>query len=508
MSGKANGNGPGTGDLLRWSGFGAALLLTGASWAGLAVARSMPDATTLPLAASVTGVGLLVLSWALLGRVVLTSRTPPNGRWLRWTLLLWCTPLLAAPPLFSNDVFSYLAQGEIAARGLNPYLVGPASGLGATSEIVERVAVYWRDTPSPYGPLFGAIERLIAQASAGDIVQGIILHRLVEVLGLLLVLWATPRLATAAGVPQRTALWLGVLNPLVLGHFVAGVHNDSLMMGLLLAGTAITVEAIEQQIKWRPLLLGVVLIALGTQVKLPALVALAAVGTALARRRGGRVSDLLLAAASMVLVFAGVSTLISLLTGLGFGWSQALGTPGQVNSWMAPTNWVGFLAGGVGAVFGAQITQTAIGVGRFVGYVLMVCGIAFVLHRQLRGRIDQVASLGMMLGLVVLLGPVVQPWYLLWAVIPLAASLPPGRALSGLAALVTIFAVLVPPSAGNFANRIGQLVTAYAVGIVLTGVALLLLRRTGARTAPDNVAVPLIGKSRPGAMPHHDQELG
>src|SRR3546814_4212826 len=40
------------------------------------------------------------------------------------TLLLWIIPLSVAPPMFSNDVYSYLAQSEIAARGIDPYSEG------------------------------------------------------------------------------------------------------------------------------------------------------------------------------------------------------------------------------------------------------------------------------------------------------------------------------------------------------------------------------------------------
>ena len=39
----------------------------------------------------------------------------------------------------------------------------------------------------------------------------------------------------------------------------------------------------------------------------------------------------------------------------------------------------------------------------------------------LRGRLHPVGGLGVALGATVLLFPVVQPWYLLWAIIPLAA---------------------------------------------------------------------------------------
>ncbi|HWO68357.1 MAG TPA: polyprenol phosphomannose-dependent alpha 1,6 mannosyltransferase MptB [Umezawaea sp.] len=466
-------------DLLRWTGFGGVLLLTAAAWVG--VASSSAVAATASLAAGVAGVGVLVLAWALLGRVVLAGRPRPTERGLKRTLALWCAPLLVAPPLFSRDVFSYLAQGEVAARGLDPNAVGPATGLGAASEVVERVGGYWRDTPSPYGPLFGAVERAIAGVSAGNPVVGVLAHRLVELLGLLLVVWAVPRLAAAAGASRRVALWLGVLNPLVLWHLVAGVHNDSLMLGLMLAGTAVALEALRDRVEWWPFLAGVVLIALGAQVKLPALVALAVVGTALARRRGGAPGDFLLAGVGMVAAFAAVSAAVSVTTGLGFGWVRALGTSGLVNSWMAPTNWFGFLTGGIGSLFGAHITQTMIGIGKVIGYVLAVVGIAIVLHRQWRGRFDAVTSLGMMTAVVVVLGPVVQPWYLLWALVPLAASGLPARALTRSTGLVVVFAVLVPPLAGDFSGRVGHLVAGYAIGIALAGAVYLVLRTVDER---------------------------
>ncbi len=447
-------------DLLRWTGFGGALLLTGSAWVG--AGRPSPGVGTASLACGVAGVGLVVLSWVLLGRAI------PDSRWLRWTLALWCAPLLLAPPLFSGDVFSYLAQGEIAARGLDPHAVGPASGLGAASEVVARVGVHWRDTPSPYGPLFGVVERLVARLSAGDPVTGVLLHRLVGLAGLALVVRAVPRLAARTGASPRAALWLGVLNPLVLWHLVAGAHNDALMLGLVLAGT---VAALGERV-----VLGIALISLAALVKLPALAALAVVGTVLARRGGGGVGDLLRAGAGVVASFAVVAAAVSLSSGLGFGWVRALGTAGRVESWLAPTNWFGFLTGGIGSLFGARITQEMIAVGRVAGAALAVCGVAFVLLGQLRGRVDAVASLGLALGLVVVLGPVVQPWYVLWALVPLAACRLPTRAWTGLTGLVAVFAVLVPPQAGDFSGRVGQLVTGYAVGAALVGAVFLALR--------------------------------
>jgi alpha-1,6-mannosyltransferase len=52
----------------------------------------------------------------------------------------------------------------------------------------------------------------------------------------------------------------------------------------------------------------------------------------------------------------------------------------------------------------------------------------------------------------------------------------PTRALTRLTGLVVVFAVLVPPLAGNFSGRVGQLITGYAIGITLVGAVYLLLR--------------------------------
>ncbi|MER6901052.1 polyprenol phosphomannose-dependent alpha 1,6 mannosyltransferase MptB, partial [Amycolatopsis sp. NPDC000740] len=152
-------------------------------------------------------------------------------------------------------------------------------------------------------------------------------------------------------------------------------------------------------------------------------------------------------------------------------------TSGEVNSWMAPTNWFGFLVGGIGSLFGAHITQTMIGVGKIIGYVLTAAGIVVVLQRQWTGRIDAVRSLGLMLSVVVIFGPVVQPWYLLWAAIPLAASVPAGRVRSVLITLVAVFSLALPPVGGNFSGRVGLLVLAYVIGLAVVVAAFFGLRK-------------------------------
>ena len=153
------------------------------------------------------------------------------------TLLLWILPLCVAPPMFSKDVYSYLAQSEITARGLDPYQVGPAGALGVDNVLTRTVPNIWRDTPAPYGPLFLWIGRGITWLTGENIVSGIFLHRILALAGIALIVWALPRLARRCGVAAVSALWLGAANPLLLFHLVAGIHNEAMMIGLMLAGT-------------------------------------------------------------------------------------------------------------------------------------------------------------------------------------------------------------------------------------------------------------------------------
>jgi hypothetical protein len=65
----------------------------------------------------------------------------------------------------------------------------------------------------------------------------------------------------------RSALWLGVLNPLVPLQLVAGTHNDALMLGLLAAGLHL---ALGQSPRHRLSVLATVLVTLAALIKSPA----------------------------------------------------------------------------------------------------------------------------------------------------------------------------------------------------------------------------------------------
>ena len=83
------------------------------------------DGRLLPGLLQALGIGALVIVWLLTLSAIWT------GRWREdvvWRLAAWwAVPFVLGPPLLSSDVYSYAAQGELLARGLDPYAAGPAA---------------------------------------------------------------------------------------------------------------------------------------------------------------------------------------------------------------------------------------------------------------------------------------------------------------------------------------------------------------------------------------------
>jgi len=458
---------------------------------------------TVSLTMTTTGAVMMALAWLLLGRFALGPRSPVGSPRLMSradldrTLLLWMLPLLVAPPMYSKDVYSYLAQSEIASKGLDPYAVGPAPGLGLGHVFTLSVPSMWRDTPAPYGPLFLWIGRDISDLTGENIVAAVLCHRLIVLVGVLMIVWAIPRLARRCGVAEVSALWLGATNPLLLMHLVAGIHNEALMLGLMLAGTEFALRGIDSHRRlvprplawptdrqtwrsWVPLaelLLGAVLITLSSQVKLPSLLALGFVAMALAHRWGGTVKAFLISCTSLGTLSLAVMAAVGWASGLGFGWLFTLGTANVVRSWMSPPTLLALGSGQIGILLGLGDHTTAVlSLTRAIGVLIIAVVVSWLLVAVLRGRLHPVGGLGVALGATVLLFPVVQPWYLLWAIIPLAcwASRPRFR----IAAIVVSLVVgIFGPTANGDRFTLFQIAYATAASALIVAALVVLTHR-------------------------------
>jgi hypothetical protein len=362
----------------------------------------------LSYALSAAGVLLLLGCWWQL--------RDAGARALTTAAAVWSVPLLAAPSLFSRDVYAYAGQAHLVAVGLDPYSHGPADAPGPLSAEVDDV---WAHARSPYGPVF---LRLAGWVVPGQhVVAAVVVLRLLAVAGLLLLAWALPRLAQGHGTATSRALWLGLTNPLVLLHGVAGAHNDALMAGLLAAGVAVAATG--------GLAVGAALVTVAALVKAPAVVALVFLPF---MHRGA-----VWRRVAVVAVTGGLTAVVlTLASGLGWGWVHTLGAGNPRRSLLSVTTGVGVLVSNVTGD-GAVSAVHALG-------LLAAGAVAALLLVRIRS-VGATRALGLTLLAVVVLGPVVQPWYLLWVLAVLAPVA--GRRLAvGLAASSAVLCLLILPA--------------------------------------------------------------
>ncbi|OXS36725.1 polyprenol phosphomannose-dependent alpha 1,6 mannosyltransferase MptB [Streptomyces sp. XY006] len=425
---------------------GTACLALGGETAGALPVRDLLHPASaraaLGLVGAYFGVVLLIAAWVLLGRLVRGPR-PPAPRALLLVLAAWAAPLLLAPPLFSRDVYSYLAQGAMVEAHMDVYAHGP-SRLGGP--LADEVAPLWRHTGAPYGPVFLAVAAALSGLTRGELPAGLFGMRLVALAGVALMAAALPRLARHSGADPSAALWQGALNPLVLLHLVAGAHNDAVMLGLLGIGLVAALG------RWP--VLGAVLVTLAALVKAPAVLGLAAV--VVLQIRAGRRPVRALAATAVAA--AGTTVAATAFAGTGYGWIGALNTPVSAQNW-ALTTLLGRATRAFLEHLGSDLAPLAIPVWHALGIVAAVVAIAVI---WLRLRPRPVYALGLSLATVAALGPAIRPWYALWGLFLIAAAAPSGSVRHRMAAVTGVLALGVLPSGGPADT--GQLLLAVSGG--------------------------------------------
>ena len=357
------------------------------------------------------GMGMLGLAWLALA----LERGPVLTRRLALVVAsVWLVPLVLAPPLFSRDVYSYLAQGTILHLGLNPYRSAPAVlatlGHGHT---LAAVSPFWRHTTAPYGPLFLELISLIVGICGQHLIAGVLLCRLIDLIGLGLVVGSLPRLCRALNADTGRAVWLAAGSPLVALALISACHNDLLMAGLLAAGVAAALRG-------RPLW-GVALCALAATIKVPAIVAAVFIAVSWARSETTAGARARLLAGALAIVVA-ILAVVTLASGVGLRWisTAVFATPAKVHLAITPATAVGYtvatLANDLGASIASRNLENAFGV---VATAIAACVGLTLLWRARVPRM--VGLLGATLLLAAAGGPAAWPWYFDWGLVVLAA---------------------------------------------------------------------------------------
>jgi alpha-1,6-mannosyltransferase len=373
-------------------------------------APGFPGGRSVAMAAVFVGAALLAAGWIGLARYAAGERTG----WLVAIAAAWLTPLALAPPLFSGDVYSYIAQGTILHLGHNPYNTAPAALAGLhQSHVMSAVSPFWRHTTSPYGPLLLGLMSVVVSITGSHLIAGVLVTRALELVGVGLLAVYVPRLARALGADRARATWLAVLSPLMALELIAAAHNDVLMIGLLVAGVTVALQG-------RPIQ-GVALCALAATVKLPAFAGVLFIAVAWARSEPDRSERVKLVVQS-ALAALGVLAAVSIVTGLGFSWltTSVFSTPAKVHLAITPSTAAGWTVAGLlrdaGVAVGHRTVASAFGV---VTLAITIISGALLLWRV---RVPKVALyLGLLLLIAAACGPAAWPWYFSWGLVLLAA---------------------------------------------------------------------------------------
>lgn len=361
------------------------------SWAGVAdQAAGVGPGHLVVMLLAVGGIVVLGVAWALLWRQARTSDCLDLQK-VCWLGAAWVAPLLFAAPFASQDVWLYGAQGEMVLKGLGGYSFPALLG---HSVWLRGVDPQWAAHPSLYGPLALDLATFFVWAAPWPWLAAEC-WRVAAVIGLGLSAWGVNRAASLRSKRPIAAVVIGIANPGLLVVLVGGIHNDSLMLGLMVAGVSLALSH-------RPLP-GAMLCALAVGIKPAALLGVGALawwawGRSWRDRTTGAVVGATSVASSLLVAGLGV--------GGGFAWLKSFfsysAIPGPFSLG------VRFLSASSGGVVDA--IELA-GVALAIGLVIVA-----------RGPSGWIPAMGWGLAALALTTTKPEPWYLGWAVALLACD--------------------------------------------------------------------------------------
>ncbi|WP_156386237.1 polyprenol phosphomannose-dependent alpha 1,6 mannosyltransferase MptB [Arthrobacter sp. Soil764] len=344
------------------------------------------------------GAMLLMRSWLRLGQR-LGDWGKSSLRSVVVAISAWSLPLLFCVPVFSRDVYAYTGQGRLVQEGQNPYEVGISTlnnwfSLGADPA--------WAENRTPYGPYFLWLARAVVGLTGAQPDASVLLFRLLAGVGVLLCVIYVPKLAELHGINGARALWISVANPLFLISFIASAHNDALMVGLAVAGVYLAAT--------RRYLLGVLLVTVSIGIKPITVLLLPFIGVMWAGPGASWPRKFLMWGATAGISF-GVLAISGIPYNLGIGWTWAIMDPTPGYTGYSPSGFLGqqveMLANALGLPGGTLATWLRTG--------MKWAAIALVLLLMFRGDYSRaVRRMALAFTAVVMLSPIIQPWYILW----------------------------------------------------------------------------------------------
>lgn len=326
------------------------------------------------------------------------------------TLVLWSLPLLLVPPVLSPDATLYADLGWTLSTGADPYQVGLATSGGPFAAQVDPL---WAGSGVAYPPLTLLLAQAMVTMVGFHPYASILAMRIPVLLSVAAMLWLVPRIASLVGVPKRGAVWLGVLNPLLVLHFIGAAHNDAPMVAVSLAAIWV---ALRRPSWWSSFLIAPLLVGIAMALKQQGgLAVIAIAGLPVAARLStlplpGRLWLLGWRTAAVTAVAVTGFVAISLASGLGFGWTAWLDLMGLAAT-PAPLALLAKLGALIAGAAGGSYTGFLIIAGRVTTAIGLVV-LAWIVIR-FSDRPLHVLAWGSLA--IAVLGQALHPWYLPWS---------------------------------------------------------------------------------------------
>jgi len=389
------------------------------------------------------GVVVMLLAWLWLGGRVISRRAGISEWAMIATTGFWLAPLLLSVPLFSRDTYSYLAQGALLRDGFDPYAVGPIEN---QNPLLDNVSPIWTTTTAPYGPAFILVAKFVTMLVGDHVVAGTMLLRLCMLPGLALLIWAAPRVARHVGANGAVALWICVLNPLVIIHLMGGVHNEMLMVGMMMAGIALTFG--------RHHVAGTALIAVAVAVKATAVLALPFMVWVWMRhlrddRNQSAARAFVTASAASVAIFIAVFAVLSGLADVGLGWLTALAGSVKIINWLTVPTAIANLTNAIGGLLFPVNFYAVLQVTRIVGIGVIAVSLPLLWWRFRHDDRQALTGIAWAMLVVVLFVPAALPWYYTWPLAVLSALAQSRPAIALIAGFSTWIMVIFKPDGSH-----------------------------------------------------------
>jgi hypothetical protein len=330
---------------------------------------------------------------------------------------------LLAPPLLSQDVFSYISYARLGVlHDLSPYTHSP-------SDLPQDAAFVFagsKDATSVYGPLFTLATYPLAKLSVPAAFWTLKCVAALASLAVVTLAWHCAR--RLGRDPVFVALAIG-LNPLVLVHVVGGAHNDALVALLLLAAIAAALS------NGRERLAG----------------GLNATATALKVSAGLLLPFLALGAGRRIRAIAGavgaaIAIAVASLAVFGLQSFDALGLIGEnqdrTSRWSLPqrsADGIGLISGGSADTI-VHYTRAAFA----AGFLALLGRLLLRSYRSGAGSIDWVRAAGWATLALLIASAWLVPWYAIW-LLPLAVLSGSRPLLAGSLALCAYMLVIAVP---------------------------------------------------------------